>query len=168
MRPGSMHVILFAAALCLAGLALCLPALAHKTPDYAFDLDDMLSGENYTLDGITDGKPAVVLVWAVNCPHCMRHMPYVAALYKKLDTKKVNFVSISMGDKQDDAKKYAEEKELAFPVLDGSVGEISSCYEEEGWPATYVFFAGGKLKGLCVSTGAAYIRDVQELVDEAQ
>ena len=153
----------------LCGLAALLPnrpAVARAETDYSFDLTDLFSDATASLDGLTDGRPAVVYVWAVDCSHCLRHMPYASALYKKLDHDKVNFVSISMGDQQAHAKQYAQSKALPFPVLDGTSGKISPCYEEEGWPTTYVFSAGGELKRMTEDTGSAYIDEVLKLVGD--
>jgi thiol-disulfide isomerase/thioredoxin len=154
------------ALLCVAALGLTRAAAAGAEENYDFDLSDLFSSATASLDGLTDGKPAVVYVWEVDCSHCLRHMPYASALYKKLDPKKVNFVSISMGDQQEHAKQYAESKALPFPVLDGTSGKISAVYEEEGWPTTYVFSPGGKLKRKTVNTGSAYIDEVLKLVGE--
>jgi thiol-disulfide isomerase/thioredoxin len=162
--PGfAVAVLLFWAVLGLAG-----PVRAENEKDYSFDLSDLFSSATASLDGLTDGKPAVVFVWAVDCSHCLRHMPYASALYKKLDPSKVNFVSISMGDQQKHAKQYAQSKSLPFPVLDSTSGHISPLYEEEGWPTTYVFKAGGQLERMTEDTGTAYISEVLKLVDEAQ
>ena len=154
------------ALLCLTLLALSSPAGAVTDADYSFDLSDLFSSATASLASLTDGKPAVVFVWAVDCSHCLRHMPYASALYKKLDHDKVNFVSISMGDQQAHAKQYAQSKALPFPVLDGTSGKISPCYEEEGWPTTYVFSAGGELKRMTEDTGSAYIDEVLKLVGD--
>ena len=62
---------------------------------YDFSLTELTTEEELDLELLTDGKPLIVHVWAIDCPHCKLHMPYVAALYKKLDFDEVNFIGSS-------------------------------------------------------------------------
>lgn len=152
---------------CCVAVVLAASAAGAKTPKYFFELDEIFSGETLSMAGLVEDLPLVVFVWAPDCPHCKRHMPYVAALYKKLDPMHANFVSISVGESKQDAIDYAEEKELEFPILYAFSGTYGEGFTAEGWPTTFVFARGGKLEGWCDSSGPSYINEVLELVDDA-
>jgi thiol-disulfide isomerase/thioredoxin len=152
----------------LLSLALLLGGVAQAKHDFFFELKDIESGAKLTMDELCDDKPLVVHVWAPDCPHCQRHMPYAVALYKKLDHDEVNYVTISMGESKQDALDYMAEKELPFVVLYAFSGTFGDGFSEDGWPSTFVFSKGGELVGMCDTTGPSYITEMLDLVADAK
>jgi len=169
-----MYAITRAAAVVLAGLlALGLAALAPSPAiatedDYSFDLTELQSGAEVIFEELSRAKPLVVHVWGPDCPHCRVHMPYVAALYEKLDLSEVNFLTLSVTGTEEEIEDYLEERELNFPVLWGASGDYGDAWESQGWPTTYVFAPGGDLVGWCDILGPAYVTEMQELIEQAK
>jgi len=139
-----------------------------ETPKYFFKLEEINSGQQFTMDELDADLPLIVFVWAADCPHCQRHMPYAVALYKKLDLERVNFVSIAMDEDKKETQDYIAEKELEFPVLNAWDGTFGAGFSAEGWPTTFVFATGGKFLGICDTTGPSYITEVLEMVGQAK
>lgn len=154
--------------ICLATVVALAASASAETPKYFFKLKEINSGQQFTMDELDSERPLVVFVWAADCPHCQRHMPYVVALYKKIDLEKVNFVSISMDESKKEAQDYVAEKELEFPVLNAWEGTFGAGFSDEGWPTTFVFHKGGELAGIVETSGPSYITEVLDLVDKAQ
>jgi thiol-disulfide isomerase/thioredoxin len=134
---------------------------------YGFSLTELTTEEELDLELLTDGKPLIVHIWAIDCPHCKLHMPYVAALYNKLDFDEVNFITLAMTGDPEDTKDYLQEKSLEFAVLWAPSGDYDKRFEKHGWPTTFVFAPGGSYIGWCDTNGPAYITEVLELVAQA-
>lgn len=162
-----MTRLLIAAALLL--LPVLLSAGAHPgtaaSTKYHFALKDLESGDKVDMCDLTD-RPLVVLVWAPDCENCQRHMPYVASLYRQLNTDEVNFVSCSMNADRELNLEYVSSKKLSFPVLQAAGGDISSSFTKDGWPTTFVFAPGGELLRECSTQGSAYVDEVLGLLEK--
>lgn len=158
--------------ICLIVLALTALAAAARPPKtwsdgYDFAAVELRSEQETSRATLTQGKALVLLAWSPDCPHCLTHMPYAAALVKKLDADQARFVTACLGGDADDALKYLKRKELDWPVLDGTHGEFAEGYYDAGWPVTYVFAPGGELAGTCETQGPSYIDEVLDLVNAA-
>lgn len=161
------------AALVILLLLALTPARAQDSPARFDDGRDfsgpsLKTGQQLDRALLTDGKPLVMLAWAPDCPHCLTHMPYVAALFKKLDLEQVNFVTAVMADEADEALEYLEGKKLNWPVVYAPGGEFDDYFFDLGWPTTYVFAPGGEYAGYCDTPGPSYISETLDLLDEAQ
>lgn len=161
-------------AMLLLGAALApavgtVPAVrADQDDDYSFELTELRSGDVLTFDDVSALKPLVVHVWAPDCPHCKVHMPYVAALYEKLDLSEVNFITLAVTGTDDEIEDYLDERDLDFPVLWGASGDYGDGWEKLGWPTTYVFAPGGIYVGWCDILGPEYVTEMQELIEQAK
>ena len=135
--------------------------------DYAFSLHEISTGQQLSKDLLTDEKPLVVHLWSANCPHCKRHMPYVASLYSKLDLNAVNFITICVDSTEQEANDYIAKWNLQFPVLLSGSGSLGDAYYKEGWPTTYIFSAAGDLVGISDDPGPAYLDQTMGLAEAA-
>jgi len=134
---------------------------------YDFKLEEIRSGERLELADLTTDKALIFHIWSPECPHCQRHMPYVAGLHKKVDQETTNFYTCSMSENKQDAVDYLDGKGLDYPVFYGESGYLSGGLTSNGWPTTFVFAPGGKFIGWCDTQGPAYVTEVLELVDKA-
>ncbi|MCB1219943.1 MAG: TlpA family protein disulfide reductase [Planctomycetales bacterium] len=156
-----------------AVFALCSSAYAQGTrrtteKDYTFKAREIESGKMLEFSELTADKPLVLHVWAPDCPHCQRHMPYLSSLYKKLDHEKVNFVTYSVTGKTNDAQSFLKKRNLEFPTICLSNGSFSKDLKDGGWPNTMVFGVDGKLVGSCDINGPSYVETMEKLVEKAE
>jgi peroxiredoxin len=63
------------------------------------------------------GKPLVLYFWATWCPACRQDIKEVVKLYKKYQSKGVEFLSISLDTELDKLRDYTEKNKISFPVL---------------------------------------------------
>ncbi len=147
--------------------AVLLGTSGKAAEKYSFRLEEIRSGERMELADLTADKALVFHIWSPECPHCQRHMPYCAGLYKKLDLERVNFYTCSMSDDKESAVEYLDGKSLDYPVFYGPGGSMSDGLTGNGWPTTFVFAPGGKFIGWCDTQGPSYITEVLELVEKA-
>jgi thiol-disulfide isomerase/thioredoxin len=157
------------AALLLCAVVLLPPGLAPASAAsarYDFRCEELSTGETLSMAQLQD-KPLIVHIWAPECPHCQRHMPYLVAFYRKLDVDKVNFVTCAMDASAREAERYVNAKRLTFPVLLESGGKVSESFSSKGWPTTFVFAPGGKLIGTCDTQSSSYVSEMLDLVDKA-
>lgn len=158
---------LWGLALLSFGLATALFAGMPGAAGYSFKLREIRTDEQYTLDKLTEGKALIFHVWSPECPHCQRHMPYVAALSKKVDPETVNFYMCSMESDTGEAVDYLDGKKLELPCFCGPCGSLSDAFTNNGWPTSFVFAPGGKFIGWCDTQSPAYVNEMLELVDTA-
>lgn len=155
------------------GVFLLLSAAAHaqnrrsSEKDYSFKAREIESGKMLELQELTADKPLVLHVWAPDCPHCQRHMPFLNSLYKKLDLEKVNFVTYSVTGRTHEALDFLRKRNLEFPTVCLTNGSFSKDLKDGGWPNTLVLGMDGKLVGSCDINGPSYVETVQELVEKA-
>ena len=136
-------------------------------PKFDFQLDDLKRESDVQMKELSD-KPLVVHMWAPDCPLCMRNMPFVKSTFGKVEKGAVNFVACSMGAKNATIA-YVREHQLPFSVLYKGHSEdyISGTFTDDGWPTSYVFAPGGELIGTCDAQGAAYEKQMLELIGKA-
>ncbi len=135
--------------------------------DYSFKAREIESGKMLELTELIADKPLILHVWAPDCPHCQRHMPYLSSLYKKLDLEQVNFVTYSVTGKTNDALSFLKKRNLEFPTVCLSNGSFSKDLKDGGWPNTLVIGLEGKLVGSCDINGPTYVDSMEDLVDKA-
>ena len=135
---------------CMAFTESTMLPLGTKAPD--FNLPDTVSGKNYTLKEIAEGKKATVVMFLCNhCPYVVHVNPEIVRLANEYSQKGVAFVGISSNDVEnypDDApdkmKVVAEQVGYSFPYLYDETQEVARAYDAACTPDFYVF--DGELK----------------------
>lgn len=96
------------------------------------------------------GKHVLVNFWAVWCSPCRKEMPSMERLYQKLKDKDFNLLAIHVGPSLENARKFAADHGLSFPVLvdkDMAMGP----WKVRGLPTTYLLGPDGRI--LAQATG---------------
>jgi cytochrome c biogenesis protein CcmG/thiol:disulfide interchange protein DsbE len=112
------------ALLVLLALLISAPATAEELPVVGtaqdFTLNDLNSGAQTSLKAILEGEAKVVLInfWATWCGPCLKEMPKLNEIQKKLGDKGLQIVSITIDDPRDAAKAKAITKRFKYePVV---------------------------------------------------
>jgi len=90
------------------------------------------------------GKVVLVNFWATWCPPCRKEIPDLGALYARFRDK--GFVILGISD--DDADKVAafvKEHDVRYPVLLDPGSKVSTLFDVEGIPKSYLYDRDGKL-----------------------
>lgn len=95
-------------------------------------------------------RPMLVEFWDFCRPHSMRTLPYVKAWHERYGDDGLRIVGVhSPGfdvSREEDAVRSAITRlGIDYPVLIDSELELWQDYENEGWPARYLFDGGARL-----------------------
>ena len=117
-----------------------------KPANFTFTLND-LDGKEVKL---ADYKGKVVLLdfWATWCAPCKVEIPVFIALYNKYRSRGFEVVSIVLLDRFVNAKPYAQQMKMNYPVLDGETQQdkIDDAYGPLfGLPMSFLIARDGRL-----------------------
>ncbi len=117
-----------------------------------FNLPDVRTGKNASLDDLASDLATVVMFWCNHCPYVIHVTDEVLDLARTYQEKGVQFVAISSNDvenyPQDGPKKMkelAEEKDYPFPYLYDESQNVAKDYDAACTPDFYVFDRDRKL-----------------------
>jgi peroxiredoxin len=105
-----------------------------------------LDGESVTLSDLR-GKVVLINFWTTWCQPCIIEMPSMEKLYRKYKDKGFTILAIDIMEKPETIRKFAKEKNLTFPILLDTKGEVRGKYRVTGIPNSYLVHKDGKLVG---------------------
>ncbi|MEO9870295.1 thioredoxin family protein [Ekhidna sp.] len=118
--------------------------LGTVAPD--FDLLDVISGENKTLEDVKSEYGLVVMFICAHCPFVKNIEEEIAVVARQYMDLKVGFVAISSNDANaypedgpDGLKAQAEEFEFSFPYLYDESQEVAKAYQAACTPDFFLF-----------------------------
>jgi hypothetical protein len=99
---------------------------------------------------IQRGKPLLVEFWDFCRPNSLRTLPYVKAWHERYEPAGLRVVGVHCpgfdASREEGAVREAVARlEISYPVLIDSDLELWREYENEGWPARYLFDGSGTL-----------------------
>ena len=118
--------------------------LGTVAPD--FDLLDVVSGENVTLEDAAKEFGLVVMFICAHCPYVKNIEEEIAVIANQYLLQKIGFVAISSNDVDSypedgpkGLKAQAEELEFSFPYLYDETQEVAKAYQAACTPDFYLF-----------------------------
>ena len=105
-----------------------------------------------TFDGGTlrlsdlEGKVVVLNFWASWCPPCRWEMPFFETMWNEYRDRDVVFVGVAMSDTVEDAKGFAEESGVTYPIGLDETAEIVRAYEVFSLPTTFFIDKEGQIQ----------------------
>jgi len=126
-------------------------ALIAASPLYAMKLGDKIpqftlrdySGALHRSDefcGSSVKEPRFLIIdfFATWCKPCQRSIPILERLYKKHEKKGLRVVLIGFQEKEKTIRKFAEDHDMAFPILMDKYGEMAHALGVRGLPRTFI------------------------------
>ena len=102
-----------------------------------------LSGTGTIAVGTPTARPTVVNMWASWCTPCRDEMP---ALQRFAATHPgVRVVGVAVNDQVDDARAFAKEVGVRFPLAFDADGRVADAYAVSGLPTTLLLDRRGRL-----------------------
>jgi len=94
------------------------------------------------------GKVVMINFWATWCPPCIREMPSMERLYKKLEGEKFIVLAVNQMEDEDDVFAFTGQLETdpTFPILFDKESDVSRKYGVRGLPTTYLVDKKGYLR----------------------
>jgi peroxiredoxin len=105
-----------------------------------------LDGESVTLSDLK-GKVVLINFWATWCIPCKAEMPSMERLYRKYKDRGFTILAIDIMEKPETIRKFAKGKNLTFPILLDTKGEVRGKYRVSGIPNSYLVNKNGRLVG---------------------
>ncbi len=128
-------------------LPLCLAAVAGELKPYRGDplpplVLDGIDGEQYRL---FDHRGKVVLVnfWATWCLPCVKEMPSMQRLKRKLGEREMLILAVNMGDDDRSVRDFLTRVPVSFPILMDREGKASRAWKVYALPASFVLDTNG-------------------------
>jgi thiol-disulfide isomerase/thioredoxin len=99
---------------------------------------------------IQQGRPLLVEFWDFCRPHSMRTLPYVTAWQERYRAEGLRVVGVhcpgfELSRPEHAVRAAVSRLGIEYPVLIDSELELWREYENEGWPARYLFDGGARL-----------------------
>ncbi len=117
-------------------------------PAGSFTLES-LDGEKVSLKGLR-GKIVFLTFWLSSCEACLEEMPSIEGLYKKLKDKDFIVLAVNLAEEKDRVEQYARILGVSFPMLMGSKGFLSTTYDIELIPVTFIISKDGTILGKAI------------------
>ena len=119
-----------------------LVALADPREAPDFELPGV-DGQTYRRDEY-HGRYLLVNFWAVWCPPCLKEMPSMERAYTQLKGDRFELLAVHVGPSLEDAKKFAGEHGLSFPVLVDESMALGT-WQVLGLPTTFLLDPQGRI-----------------------
>lgn len=75
------------------------------------------------------GRPVLVTFWATSCPGCIKEMPHLIDLYKELQPRGFEIVSVAMSyDRPDHILNMANKKQIPYPIIYDGTKSIAQAF----------------------------------------
>ncbi|MES9855703.1 MAG: TlpA disulfide reductase family protein [Sedimenticola sp.] len=119
------------------------PYTGDPTPP-ALSLTD-LEGNAYTLDKYK-GKVVLLNFWATWCPPCVKEIPSLGRVKKKMGGRGLEVLSVDVGEPVERVRAFLKRIPAAFPVLLDSGGRTVTPWQIRAFPTTYLIDRQGQIR----------------------
>lgn len=117
-------------------------------PSIDFELKN-LNGESEKLSDYR-GKLVFLNFWATWCGPCESEMPAMEKVYRELKDEGFVILAVDLSEDRDTVKTFIEERNLSFPVLLDTDGQVGAKYDARSIPTTYMIDRDGNILGRTV------------------
>lgn len=119
--------------------------LAGISPPATYDLVDM-NGNSVKLSNY-NGKIIFLNFWTTWCLDCVREMPDIEKLHKKIDNSDFIVLAIDLKESTKKVKKFIAQHKLTFTVLIDQKGDMGRAFGIRSIPTTFILNRKGGLIG---------------------
>lgn len=128
-----------------------------------------LKGKTHKLEDYR-GKVVMVQFWATWCPPCLKEMPAMQRLEKKMAGKPFAILAVNMGESGKDVGEFANKMKIGFPVLLDEEGNGVGNWKVFVAPSTFLLDPQGNvrytLQGGAEWDEPVYIKAINELLPQ--
>ena len=164
MRLGSQFLCIACATLLTAAGRLSPQTLGSPAPDFTLKT---LAGGTASLSDYT-GRPVFLNFWASWCKPCRGEMSDIIAAYDAHKNEHLQVLAINLTDQERmaDARRFADEFQMPFPVLLDEKGKVRKRYALRGVPTSVFIDAQGivRLVNPGPITGETIQRGLEEIL----
>ena len=135
----------WAALALVAGCLLAALALRDDGAPGAFPPVSISTIDGRSFDAATvAGRPLLVTFWSTTCVACLREMPDLEALYRRLSPRGFEIVAVSMPwDPPDEVVRLARARDLPYPVALDVTGAVARAFGDVSTTPTHFLIGPG-------------------------
>ena len=119
------------------------PLVGSSAPDFSLKT---LDGREVKLSSYRRKGPVVLAFWASWCGPCRMEMPMLEGFYKENHSRGMELLAISIDYDPAEARSYAAQYKLPFPVLLDETNQVADSYQARGIPLLYVVDPSGTVR----------------------
>lgn len=142
-----------------------MPGAGSKVPEVLpqFELQDR-EGKLRSL-GEWKGRPVMVNYWATWCPPCVREIPLLSQLRRERTGENLEVVGIAV-DFREDVLKFADERQLDYPLLIGEEDGLAAVEAVGMTPAfPFTLFADSQQRIIAMKVGELHHDEATLILD---
>ena len=130
--------------LVVGGLLAAFMLRDHGAP-YRFPLISISTIDGRSFDSAAiEGRPLLVTFWSTTCLVCLREMPELEALYRRLSPHGFEIIAVSMPwDPPDEVVRLARTRALPYPVALDVNGAIAHAFGDVSVTPTHFLIGPG-------------------------
>jgi thiol-disulfide isomerase/thioredoxin len=91
------------------------------------------------------GRPIVLNFWASWCVPCKEEAPLLEAVWRNHRDEGLVVLGVDINDLRGDARRFARENRMSYPLGFDGIGETSTDYGLTGVPETFFIARSGRL-----------------------
>jgi cytochrome c biogenesis protein CcmG/thiol:disulfide interchange protein DsbE len=91
------------------------------------------------------GRPVVLNFWASWCVPCKEEAPLLEAVWRRYRDRGLVVLGIDIHDLRSDARRFARQNRMSYPLAFDGVGKTSTDYGLTGVPETFFVARSGRL-----------------------
>lgn len=104
-----------------------------------------LSGKTHKLEDYR-GKVVMVQFWATWCPPCLKEMPAMQRLEKKMAGKPFTILAVNMGEGEKEVREFVSKMQVGFIVLMDEEGKGVGDWKVFVAPSTFLLDPQGNIR----------------------
>lgn len=122
------------------------PHTNFRAPEFSLPA---LNNETFSLESVR-GNVVVLNFWATWCPPCRGEMPALDAVYRAQRERGVIVLGVNQMERADTVQNFAQEFQLAFPILRDADGSLSARYQVSAMPTTFFIDRNGVIRNVVI------------------
>ena len=92
------------------------------------------------------GRVVLVNFWATYCPPCLKEMPSMERLKKRMDGKPFAIFSVNVGEQNSDVQAFLKQIPVTFPILMDRDASRLKTWKAFALPSSFVVDAQGRVR----------------------
>lgn len=150
------------AAVCAAGAL----AQALKPGDAAPELSlATLDGKPISLAALR-GKVVLIDFWASWCAPCKEEMPFLEGLYKRMRSRGLVVMGVSVDSERDNAKDFIAKMKVSFPIVHDGKHAIADRFKPPRMPTSYLLDRQGKVRFVYEGYRKDDAREIEQAIEK--
>jgi len=111
----------------------------------------LLAEGNATLSSYR-GKVVILNFWATWCQPCRTEMPSMEILYQRFNAQGLEILAVDIGESASSVQQFIRRAGYTFPVILDRANRVSTVYQVEAIPTTYIIDREGKIIGKVIGS----------------